>query len=89
MIAEGYKIDDLDREEIFKTVADGIRENIPASAQRDNVKAILRRLELIEGDQLKNAAVALFAKSKSLGFMHCMIKMARLKGTDHLGEFLG
>lgn len=89
MIAEGYKITDLDREEIFKTVTGGISENrIPASAQRDNIKAILKRLELIEGDQLKNAAVALYVKSKSLRFMHCMIKMARFKGTDHLGEFI-
>lgn len=89
MIAEGYKITDLNREEIFKTVADGISENrIPASAQRDNIKAILKRLKLIEGDQLKNAAVALYAKPKSLHFMHCMIKMARFKGTDHLGEFI-
>lgn len=89
MIAEGYKITDLNREEIFKTVSDGISENrIPASAQRDNIKAILKRLELIEGDQLKNAAVALYAKPKSLHFMHCMIKMARFKGTDHLGEFI-
>ncbi|MBS0350114.1 MAG: putative DNA binding domain-containing protein [Proteobacteria bacterium] len=89
MIAEGYKISDLDREEIFKTVADGIRENrIPASAQRDSIKAILKRLQLIEGNQLKNAAVALYAKPKSLGFMQCMIKMARFKGLNHLGEFL-
>jgi len=88
-IAYKYKMSDLDHEEIFKTVADGIRENrIPASAQRDGVKAILKRLGLMEGNQLKNAAIALYAKPESLDFWQCMIKMARFKGTDHKAKFL-
>lgn len=88
-IALGYTLDDLDHEEIFKTVADGIRENrIPASAQRDDIAGVLKRLQLMEGDQLKNAAVALYAKPEALRFLQCMIKMARFKGNTKLGEFI-
>ncbi len=89
VIATEYTINDLDHEEIYKTVADGIRENrIPASAQREDVKQILNRLSLIAGDQLKRAAVVLYAKPESMKFLQCMIKMARFKGTDKLGDFI-
>ncbi len=89
MIARDYKISDLDHEEIFKTVAEGIRENrIPASAQKDDIEGILKRLRLMEGDYLKNAAVALYAKKESLGFMQCMIKMARFRSTGKLKNFI-
>lgn len=88
-IALNYTLDDLNHEEIFKTVADGIKENrIPASAQRDDIRGVLKRLQLIEGDQLKNAAIALYAKPESLRFVQCMIRMARFKGVTKLGEFI-
>lgn len=89
IVAPGYTLDDLDHEEIFKTITDGIQENrIPASAQKDDVKGILQRLQLMKGNQLKNAAVALYAKQESLDFVQCTIKMARFKGTTKLGEFI-
>lgn len=88
-IAAEYNLNDLDQEEIYKTVADGIRENrIPASAQRDDVKKILQRLDLISGDKLKLAAVVLYAKQDSLKLLQCMIKLARFKGVTKLGEFI-
>ncbi len=89
MLAPEYSLEDLDHEEIYKTVADGIRENrIPASAQRDNIKKILQRLNLIKENKLKLAAVVLYAKQDSLKLVQCMIKMARFKGIDKLGEFI-
>lgn len=89
MIAKDYKITDLDHEEILKTVADGIRERrIPASAQGEDIKTILKRLDLIQGNQLKNAAVVLYSKQKSLKLLQCMMKMARFKGTDMLRDFI-
>jgi|WetSurMetagenome_2_1015567.scaffolds.fasta_scaffold54164_1 ATP-dependent DNA helicase RecG len=87
--AVGYDIDALDEEEIYKTIADGIHEGrAPASAQKEDIEEILKRLNLVIDDKLKRAAVVLYAKLGELKFMHCMIKMARFKGTDKLGEFL-
>ena len=87
--ALGYTIADLDHEEIYKTVADGIRENrIPASAQTENVMQILERLELINGDHLKRAAVVLYARQDAKKTLQCMIKMARFEGVDKLGNFI-
>ena len=89
MITFEYGLEDLDQEEIYQTVADGIRENrIPASAQHDNAKKILQRLDLMQGDKLKLAAVVLYAKQESLKLVQCMIKLARFKGLDKLGEFI-
>jgi ATP-dependent DNA helicase RecG len=88
-VAAEYCLDDLDHEEIYKTVSDGIRENrIPASAQREDVQKILERLGLMVGDKLKRAAVVLYAKQESIKFLQCMIKMARFKGADKLGDFI-
>lgn len=88
-IAAEYTIRDLDHEEIYKTVSDGIHENrIPASAQREDAKQVLERLGLIVADKLKRAAVVLYAKQESLKYLQCMIKMARFKGTDKLGDFI-
>jgi len=89
VIAHEYSIKDLDHDEIYKTVADGIRENrIPAIAQRENAREILTRLNLIEGNALKRAAVVLYAKQESMRFVQCMIKMARFAGNDKLGNFI-
>lgn len=89
VIAPEYTIDDLDQEEIYKTISDGIRENrIPASAQREEIKAILERLELIANGKLKRAAIILYAKPESLKLLQPTIKMARFKGIDKLGDFI-
>jgi ATP-dependent DNA helicase RecG len=89
MVATGYNLDDLDQEEIYKTVADGIRENrIPASAQSENAIQILQRLDLMVESRLKQAAVVLYAKQEELKYVQCMIKLARFKGTNKLGDFI-
>lgn len=88
-IDSDYSLNDLNHEEIYKTIADGIRENrIPASAQKDNIEQILERLNLIVKGQLKRGAVVLYAKEKSLQYVQCMIKMARFKGFNKLGDFI-
>lgn len=85
----GYGINDLDHEEIYKTLTDGVRENrIPASIQKEDVSEILSRLGLFVDDKLNRAAVVLYAKESSLRFSQCMIKMARFKGINKLGDFI-
>lgn len=84
-----YSQSDLDTEEIYKTVSDGIKENrIPASAQKEEVQSILDRFNLIKNGELKQAAIALYARQSSLKLVQCRIKMARFRGTNKLGEFI-
>lgn len=89
IVTHEYSIDDLDHEEIYKTVSDGIRKNrIPASTQREGITQILERLNLIEKGNLKRAALVLYARQESMKFMQCMMKMARFKGINKLGDFI-
>ena len=89
VIASDYTIDDLDQDEIYKTISDGIHENrIPASAQRESVYEISDRLGLVKGTLLRRAAVVLYAKQQSMKYFQCMIKMARFRGMDKLGDFI-
>ena len=87
--AEGYDIGSLDQDEIYRTIAEGVHVNrIPGTAIKENATQILKRLKLSQNNKLKNAAIVLFAKAECLDLPQCMIKMARFKGTDKLGEFL-
>src|SRR3990167_1788095 len=84
-----YTIDSLDQEEIHRTITDGIRENrIPASAAGDTPTEILNRLKLLADGKLKQAAIVLYAKEELADFPQCMIRMARFRGLDKLGDFI-
>lgn len=85
----GYSIDRLDQTEIYRMVADSIKANrISPEALNENVPQILKRLKLIQGNKIKRDAVVLFSKEEFLDFPQCMIKMARFKGNDKLGDFI-
>jgi len=52
-IAEGYSLDDLDHEEIRRTVKDGVDKNrIAVEVLNYDVGQILRKLELLDDNQL-------------------------------------
>lgn len=88
--AEGYNIDSLDHEEIYRTVVDGItQKRIPASIAKESVEKILKQLSLITDDgKIKQAAIVLFAKEIKFPYKQCWIKMARFKGEDVGGDFI-
>lgn len=87
--ATGYQIEDLDQEEIFKTINLGVAVNrIPASSMSDDVEDILGKLELVKVGHLTNAAVVLFARKVKPNYPQCQITMARFKGRDKLGGFI-
>lgn len=89
IITSEYDQSDLDIEEIYKTISDGIRENrMPASTQAEDIESVLKRLNLIKEGSLKLAAIVLYTKQASLKLVQCEMKMARFKGTDKLGEFI-
>lgn len=87
--ADGITIDDLDYNEIKRTVKIAVNTNrMDAEALNEPVEDILMRLELMEEGQLTNAAAVLFAKSVVSKFSQCLIKMARFRGTTEIGEFI-
>lgn len=90
-IADGYTIKDLDHEEIYRTVMDGIAmKRIPASIAKEKVEKILQQLALItDTGEIKRAAVVLFAKKiKPPYTQQCWLKMARFRGADKGGDFI-
>lgn len=80
-------IDDLDSEEILRTVRTGISAGrLPESTSGDATD-ILERLGLISGGKVLNAAVALFGTRFLPDYPQCQLRMARFKGIDKT-EFL-
>jgi ATP-dependent DNA helicase RecG len=82
-------INDLDLDEIHKTILEGVQENrVPASAIKDAPEEVLARFGLIEKGKLKRAAIVLFAKDGYVKFRQCKVKLARFNGVDNLGDFI-
>mgnify|MGYP006430285951 CR=1 FL=1 len=82
-------IDDLDEEEIKRTVKIAVNANrMDVEALSEPVEDVLMRLELIHDNKLTNAAMALFAKTVTPNFSQCLIKMARFRGESGTGEFI-
>ena len=87
--AYGHEIDDLDHEEIRNTIRDGIAKNrIGVEVLDYDIEHILTKLELIQHGHLINAAMVLFAKEVRPDYSQCMIRMARFRGNDNLGDFI-
>lgn len=61
---------------------------ISSEALTFNIDQILKNLKLIEHGRLTNAAVVLYAKDPGAIFWHCMIRLARFRGKDKIGDFI-
>lgn len=89
LFASDYDIDDLDHEEILRTIQEGVHVNrIPPEALNDNIEDALIRLKLLENDRLKNAAIILFAKDVFPSYGQCMLKMGRFAGISYTSDFI-
>ncbi|OFW68456.1 MAG: hypothetical protein A2X70_07150 [Alphaproteobacteria bacterium GWC2_42_16] len=88
-LATGYGIEDLDHEEILRTIKLGIAVNrIPPSSKSDDIEDILDKLELVKDGRFTNAAIVLFAKKVKPNYPQCQITMAKFKGEDKLSGFI-
>lgn len=86
--AKGIMLKHLDNEEILRTVRIAIQERrLPEAAINCSSKEALLRMELIESDQLLNAAVVLFSNKLGPYYSQCQLRLARFKGTNKK-EFL-
>ncbi len=88
MVAEGVTIDELDYDEIRKTLNEGVKaDRIQASFSTDDPKPILEKLQLIQSNHITNAAVVLFMKEVRSPYLQCVLRIARFKGTEK-GSFI-
>ncbi len=86
-LAEGYSLEDLDGDEILRTVRKGVEAGRIPDYQGDDIPSILDRLGLRKGLHLLNAAVVLFGKKFLPNFTQCQLRLARFKGVDK-SEFI-
>lgn len=86
--AEGYGIDDLDKDLILGAVRKAVEiKRMPEEALRQELPQLLKSLQLLANDPINNAAVALFARKITANYLQCQLKVARFKGMDR-HEFL-
>jgi ATP-dependent DNA helicase RecG len=86
-IAVGYSLNDLDTEEIWRTIRLGIEAGRLPEHQGENIPSILDKFGLRKAEGLLNAAVVVFGKRFLPEFIQCQLRLARFKGVDKL-EFV-
>lgn len=86
-IASGYNLNDLDSEEILRTIRLGAETRRLPEYQGDGLLSILERLSLIKDGHLLNAAIVLFGKKFLPDYPQCQLRLARFKGVDK-SEFI-
>lgn len=86
--AIGVTLDDLDQSEILNTLNDITRKKrLEANLATDDITDILKKLKLIESENITNAAVVLFTKEIPGNYLQCVIRMARFRGEEK-GTFI-
>ncbi len=86
-LATGYFLEDLDSEEILRTVRLGSEVGRVPEYQGEGIASILDRLGLRNGSNLLNAAIVLFGTRFLPDFPQCELRLARFKGLDK-SEFM-
>ena len=87
--APEWTVDDLDVNEIVRTIDEAIRRGRADDPGTRDPLALLRGLNLTRGRVLLRAAVVLFGRSERLEgeYPQCMLRVAKFRGTDRT-EFL-
>ncbi len=79
---ENLCIEDLDEDRIRGAVAYGVAKGrMPASAVTESTFALLDKLGMVEGQQIRNAAAALFTK-RPAAYPQFLLRLARFRGTE-------
>jgi len=81
-VASGVGIDDIDHEEILRTVRLGIEAGRMSESTGKDIGDILDRFQLRRDGELLNAAVVLFGTRLAQDYPQCLLRMARFKGVD-------
>lgn len=80
--AVGYAQDDLDKDELLRTVRLGRASGRRAESSSANINDMLERLGLCREGTLLNAAVVLFGTRLAPEYAQCQLHMARFRGLD-------
>ncbi len=82
LVAPTHTIDDLDAEEIARTVDEGVRRRLLQDPGSRDPASLLMRLDLLRNGNPTNGAVALFAKADRVmpNFPQLLLRMARFRG---------
>ncbi len=76
-------LDDLDHDEIIKTIQVGVSSGrIPPTKLTNDPLEALTRLHLVKNGLFLNAAIVLFAKDPIKWLPQCRIRLARFRGND-------
>lgn len=79
---EDLTLQDLDTNEILKTVRLGIEcGRLPEDTGSD-IPVILEKFGLLKNGVLNHAAAILFGKHEKMEYPQCLLRLARFKGTD-------
>ncbi|MBI2930276.1 MAG: putative DNA binding domain-containing protein [Planctomycetes bacterium] len=79
-IASDWKIRDLDRSEIQRTVEDAVEAKRLTGVLGEKVEVVLRRLELVTDRGVTRAAAILFGKEGGPGYPMGEVRLARFRG---------
>lgn len=85
--AQGYRIEDLDHEEILRTVRLGVQVGRIPESIGTSIPDILDRLGVRKDGVLLRSAVVLFGTDFRYDYPQCALRLARFRGID-ISEFL-
>lgn len=77
-------LQDMDENEILKTVRLGIECGRLPENTGNNLSIILEKFGLLVNGVLNNAAAVLFANRELIEYPQCLLRLARFKGTDKM-----
>lgn len=77
-------VEDMDDNEILKTVRLGIECGRLPENTGNNISVILEKFGLLVNGVLNNAAVVLFANQELIEYPQCLLRLARFKGSDKM-----
>ncbi len=87
--AKNYEIESVDHDEIRRTIKAGVdKGRISVEVLDYDESHILDHFKLIDNGKLINAAVVLYTKDVKPNYPQCMIRLARFKGTNNIGDFI-
>lgn len=80
-IAPGWKLRDLDRNEIHQTIQDAVQAKRLVGVLGERPELVLRRLELVTHEGMTRAAAILFGREAGPRYPLGEIRLARFRGT--------
>ena len=79
-----FTLEDIDENEVLKTVRLGIEFGRLPENTGNNIPAILEKFGLLKDGILNHAAAVLFAKRELVEYPQCLLRLARFRGSNKM-----